>query len=84
MVFDDEKENLGSDLLENYPKDNNKLKRTYDPNGKVVFVRLGRSQVPVRIRSRSTASSPIERQISWDILRQHLMKRGHTLSSVRL
>ena len=63
-----------------------------------VFVRLGKRPLPShavqRISSRSKTaqqssppSTPIDRYISWNYLRQHLMKRNqgyHTLSSVRL
>jgi len=61
----------------------------YNPNGSLTpFVRLGKQQLPARISSRSkvtSASEPVDRNgISWNYLRQHLMKRGHTLSSIRL
>jgi len=61
----------------------------YNPNGSLTpFVRLGKKQLPSRISSRSkvtSASDPLDHNgISWNYLRQHLMKRAHTLSNIRL
>ena len=61
----------------------------YNPNGSLTpFVRLGKQQLPARISSRSKVTSASETQdrngISWNYLRQHLMKRAHTLSNIRL
>ena len=75
-----------------------KRSEEYNPNGSLTpFVRLGKQELPARISSRSkvtSASEPIDRNgISWNYLRQHLMKRAltnirlkraHTLSNIRL
>ena len=87
-------------MVENYLKaGNSNMKRSVvggNPNDSLrgVFVRLGKRPTAgdARISSRSKVSEPtperpIERYISWNYLRQHLMKRNqgyHTLSSVRL
>ena len=96
--IEDEDESYGYDLHEDNAK---VMKRSNGINGpneplRGVFVRLGKRPLPShavqRISSRSKTSqsapsTPIDRYISWNYLRQHLMKRNqgyHTLSSVRL
>jgi hypothetical protein len=88
-LFDNEDESYGNDLLEENPK------RANGPNDSLrgVFVRLGKRPLPshavqrISSRPKTAPSTPIDRYISWNYLRQHLMKRNqgyHTLSSVRL
>ena len=93
-LLDEERERSENDLAENYLKSNLKRSDANGPNDPLrgVFVRLGKRQFPtsaqrISSRSKAPAPAPIERYISWNYLRQHLMKRNqayHTLSSVRL
>ena len=100
-LFDDEDESYGNDLVEDSIKGMKRSGGNVNgPNDSLrgVFVRLGKRPLPShavqRISSRSKTaqqssapSTPIDRYISWNYLRQHLMKRNqgyHTLSSVRL